>query len=207
MDWLRRIGDSSPSSTGATDEPAPEPVEGAAPGAAAVFRGISPDDSHAVLDLGPGVDSSLRVYQRFARRIQFADLLASRSHQGLAEALKALPERPYDLVFAWNILDRLFPAERSRLMQRLAEVSAADARLHVVLRASEGTTGTHRLRFALLDVDRMRYEPVGPTRPNRRRLLPAEVEDLLAPFQVQRGFTLKGGLREYVAVREATTHW
>jgi hypothetical protein len=32
-------------------------------------------------------------------------------------------------------------------------------------------------------------------------MLPAQVERTLAPFKVVRAFTLKGGLREYMAVR------
>lgn len=205
MDWLpRRISNLLSASGAAPDESAPGPVERASPGAAALFEGISQDESHAVLDLGAAAGASLRVYSRFARRVRFADLLTARSEQGLAAALEALPsqpERPYDLLFAWNTLDRLLPRERSRLVQRLTDVSAPDARLHVVVDASEGTTGRVPHRFTLVDVDRMRCEPAGRERSDRGRLLPADVEELLSPFRVVRGFTLKDGLREYVAVR------
>ena len=208
MDWLRRIGctPTPPHAAATTDETAFGPVERATPGVAALLDGVLEDRSHAVLDLGAAANPSLRVYRRFAQRIRFADLLADRtSRQGWATVLSALPpqpERPYDLVFAWDLLDRLLPEERPRLVQRLAEVSATDARLHVVVEAPERAT-TYPVRFALLDVDRMSCEPTGPARPARRRLLPTEVERLLAPFHVARGFTLKGGLREYVAVRGA----
>jgi hypothetical protein len=47
----------------------------------------------------------------------------------------------------------------------------------------------------------MRCEATGPARSTPPRLLPAQVERVLAPFKVVRAFTLKGGLREYVAVR------
>jgi hypothetical protein len=145
------------------------------------------------------------VYSRFARRIRFADLLGeATSPQGFAAALGALPPQtqlPYDVVLAWDILDQLFPEQRSGLVARLVEVSAPEARLHVVVDASDRAT-THPLRFALLDLDRMRYEARGPARPAQRPLLPLEIERLLAPFQVIRAFTLKAGLREYVAVRK-----
>jgi hypothetical protein len=179
-------------------------MERSAPGVAAVLEGVSEDGTHSVLDLGPASGSSLRVYGRFARWVRFADLLSARSRDGLASALEAVPaqpDRPYDLIFAWNVIDRLSRAERSRLMERIAEVSSADARLHMVVRAAEGGADAPPLRFALLDVDRVECRPGEGARTLPGRLLPAEVEDIVHPFRVMRGFTLKGGLREYAAVR------
>ncbi len=204
MEWLRRIGRHPPPPAAASDESVLGPVERATPGIAALLDNIREDRSHAVLDLGPASDSSLHVYSRFARRVRFVDLLAADpTPEGWAAALRAVPaqpERPYDLVFAWDILDWLGTEERLRLVERLAELSAPDARLHVVVEAPENAT-PHPLRFTLLDVDRMRAEPVISARSAGPPLLPAEVGRLLAPFQVVRAFTLKGGLREYVAVR------
>lgn len=204
MDWLRRVLPGSSPSEEEPDEGEPGPVERSAPGVVALLDGVREDKSHAVLDLGPAASSSLSVYSRFATRVRFVDLLsAALSPEGCAQALKGLPtqpERPYDLIFAWDILDRLFPEDRRRLVDRLIEVSAPDARLHLVTEAADRSM-TQPRRFSLLDADRIRFEPTGPERPARRHLLPAEVERMLAPFQVVHGFTLKGGLREYVAVR------
>lgn len=203
MGWMRRDGRSRRPSDGDPDQPFAEPVERSSPGVSALLEGIEADGSHAVLDLGPASESSLEVYGRFAGRIRFADLLDARSRAGLSSALgeiPAQPERPYDLIFAWDTLDRLYPPERPRLMERLARVGASDARLHAVFRSSDDAT-TPPLRFMLLDVDRVRCEPSGPARSPGPRLLPTEVEELLTPFSVVRGFTLRGQLREYVAVR------
>jgi hypothetical protein len=166
--------------------------------------GVSEDRTHAVLDLGPAASRSLRLYSGFARWVRFADLLSDAGRpRGWAAAIRALPEqpqRPYDLVFGWDILDRLFPEERPRLVERLAEVTAPTVRLHLLVDASDRPT-RRPLRFTLLGADRMRLEPTGPERPAHRKVLPAEVERLLEPFQVARAFTLKSGLREYVAMR------
>jgi hypothetical protein len=171
---------------------------------AAFLQGVTEDRSHAVLDLGPASEASLSVYSRFARRVRFADVLAAAtSPQGWAAAIGALrpqPERPYDLVFAWDLMDRLDTEGRKRLIDRLTEISATDARLHLMVEAAEKAV-TVPLRYTLLDVDRMRCEATGPARSTPPRLLPAQVERVLAPFKVVRAFTLKGGLREYVAVR------
>jgi hypothetical protein len=202
MGWLQRL-------RGGSAEHALSPaVERATPGVAALFAGLSADQSHSVLDLGPASDSSLHVYGRFARRVRFAGLTAVAASDEWSSALAGLPaqpDHPYDLVLAWDVLDRLDKGERAGLVQRLAEVTAKDARLHMVVDASPATGATGRMvepvRFTLLDIDRVRCEPTGPAHPAPRPLLPAEVERLLAPFQVVGGFTLKVGVREYLAVR------
>jgi hypothetical protein len=157
-----------------------------------------------VLDLGPAVASNFKLYSRFARWVRFADLLdVASSREGWAAARDALPmqpQRPYDLVFGWDILDRLPPEERPRLVERLVELTAPDARLYVVVESSP-EPAAHLLRFELRDTDRMSYEATAVPRPVWPPLLPAQVERLLTPFQVRRAFTSRVGLREYVAVR------
>lgn len=214
MGWLGRIGDLlSPSGRKASGEPddGPEdeaasgPVERKAPGLAALFASVDPEESHAVLDLGPAAGASLEIYGRYAGGIRFADLLATRDERGLRGALGAVParpEQPYDLVFAWNTLDRLSPRGRGLLVDRLVELTAPDARLHAIFDTSGEPARRVPTRFSVLDVDRMRYEPDPSAPAVQGGLLPAEVEELLAPFRVAKGFTLAGGLREYVAVRE-----
>lgn len=172
-----------------------------------MLAGVPEDGSHAVLDLGPATEPSLRVYSRYARRIRFADVVGDEkwphSEVSPVERLRSLPaqpEHPYDLVFAWDVLDRLFPQDYPCLVERLVELTAPHARLHVVVRAPEESS-IWPLRFALLGTDRIRYQPTGTLRYPRTGVLPADVAHVLAPFRIVRGFTLKGSLREYVAVR------
>jgi hypothetical protein len=204
VDWLRRTGRNVPPAVAATDRSAPGPVERPAPGVAALFEGVGEDRRHAILDLGPAAASNFKVYSRFARWVRFADLLgAASSREGWAAARDALPlqpERPYDLVLGWDVLDRLPPEERPRLVERLVELTAPGARLYVVVESSPEPTA-HLLRFELLDTDRMSYEATALARPVWPPLLPSKVERLLMPFQVRRAFTSRVGLREYVAVR------
>ena len=204
VDWLRRIGRSSAPTAATPAEPVPEATERAAPGIAALFERVSDDRSHAVLDLGPASEASLRLYSRYARWVRFADLSTGEAAaEGIEASFWALPpnpERPYDLIFGWDVLDRIRPEDRSRLIRRLTEIAAPDARLYVIVDSSAKPV-SHPLRFSLLATDRMRYEVIGPAKPSWQPILPAEVEKLLAPFQVERAFTSQLGLREYVAVR------
>ena len=206
MDWKRRLGRTPPPEAATRTEPSTQAAgaERATPGVAALLDGITEDRSHAVMDLGPASDSSLRVYGRFARKVRFEDLLTAAAEGGWPKALAEMrdqPELPYDLVFAWDILDRTSPEERRRLITRLTQLTAPNARMFVTVDAS-GSPMAQPLKYTLLDLNRLRCEPIGPARPARPPLLPAEVEKLLVPFHVVRAFTLKGGLREYVALRK-----
>lgn len=201
MNWLRRIGTEPEPIVPTPAKPVREQVEKVAPGITALLDGLAEDRSHSVLDLGPAASSSLEVYARFARWIRFADLPVGGAGGAWLTALAEIPphvERPYDLILAWNLLDRVAPEERSEMAARLAEIAAPDARMYVVIDTSGEASPRN---FALVDAERMRYEP-GATRTPWPALLPAEVERLLAPFVVTRAFTSKVGLREYVAVRK-----
>jgi trans-aconitate methyltransferase len=204
VNWLRRAERAETTAAPAPEGSVPGRVERVMPGIAAALEQVSHDRSHAVLDLGSASDSSLRVYSQFARWVRFADLLSATETEaewtGAVDAIPAQPQRPYDLVFAWNVLDWIEPPQRQRLVARLAELTAPDARLHVIVDA--GRDGyRHPLRFSLLDVDRMCYQHAGHPLPAGKALLPAELERVVEPFRVTRAFTTQVGLREYVGVR------
>ncbi|TVR66569.1 MAG: hypothetical protein EA422_01705 [Gemmatimonadales bacterium] len=186
-------------------------VEGAAPGARVLLESALGTRGGELLDLGPASPRSFEVYRRFAGRIRFGDIFSDWGSAGWGEALATvLPDSELkpdsgskmDRILAWDALDRLSPEGGRHLMEVLSAVARPGARLHLVVRGSpEAAPGA--LHFELTDVDRMIYElreggPGGRVGPP---LLPAELHALLLPFQVERAFTLRGNLREYVAVR------
>lgn len=179
-------------------------MDRAAPGIAALFHEIPPGEKLALLDLGHATESHLNLFGRYSRRVRFAGLLPRPPlAEGWAEAIAALPadpERPYDLVLVWDLLDRVGPEARPRLIRRLAELTAPGARLYLVVDQSDGPT-IDMLRFTLLDLEHVRQQVVGPPLPSYGHLLPAQLERLLRPFEIVRGYALRGGQREYVAVR------
>jgi len=206
MGWLDllRLGSRASPAREDTTSALPPPLVRSAPGVAALFEGLREDGSHAVLDLGPATESQLHVFGRFARQVRFADLITAPPHgEAWSAALRGLPphpHRPYDLVFAWNVLDRIRPEARPSLIERLAELTAPAARLHIVVDLS-GAPFSPPLRFTVVDVDRVHEEAVGAPEATHAPLLPAEVERLVRPFVISRAFTLRSGMREYVAVK------
>lgn len=207
MGWLRPPWRGPPieADAGPPEEVPPELVERAAPGVAALFDGLKEDGSHAILDFGAGGEGSFRFYCRFARQIRYADLLRC-PPRGLkwTAALEVLPPPPmgkYDVVVAWNILDRLTPAEHLTLIRRLAALTSPGARLYTVVDIS-GKNRIHPIHSTVVELDRVSQRIDGPMVGAYQPLLPAAIERLLPPFSVERAFTLRNDLREYVAVRD-----
>jgi len=212
MNWLARLvggGEKTPTLDDASDAPVREDSQvRPSLGVGAVFDGLRENGDHAVLDLGRSAEASFEVYGRYARRIRFADLLRTDVAESLAAAtpasldasIPAQADHPYDVILAWDVLDRVAREGREPLMHALAERSAVGARMHIVIDPSEAPTTT-RYRFTAVGVDRVRYEPAGEVVRAAPPILPAEVERLLDPFEVLRAFTSRSGLREYVAIR------
>lgn len=207
MGWFRRLREAlaPPADPEEPQAEAPATTEQASPGIAALFEGLKEDRGHAVLDLGLAADTHLRLFRKYARAVRFAGLTpeppAGTGWNAAIRALPPHPDHPYDVVLAWNVLDRLSDRERRHLVGRLDEITGPGARLHLFVDAS-GEAATPAVRFTLLDLDRVSREVVGPPeRGGGSQLLPAQVERLLAPFEVVRAFTLRHGLREYVAVK------
>ena len=195
---------SSDSTAEGHERTARAPVEWTSPGLAALFHALKKDGGRSILDLAHASGSQLRVLGRFSRQIRFAGFVPSPPRGDAFTAaltgLPASPRQPYDVVLAWNVLDRLGPHEREGLVRRLVELTAPKAWLYAVVDVS-GAEAARPLRLTLLDLDRVLQEAVGPPAPMASQLLPAHVERLLKPFEVVHAFALRAGRREYVARR------
>jgi hypothetical protein len=140
----------------------------------------------------------------FARQIRFAGLTPEVPRgEALRSALEALPgsaSRPYDVILAWDVFDRLDEAERRAMIDRILGLTAPGARLYTVVASSQAAMRAPA-RSTLVDLSHVSQVTVGPPEPARPPLLPGQVERLLTPFEIVHAFSLRIGLREYVAVR------
>lgn len=202
--WLRRRDNTSEQDPSREGEGRPGAVERAAPGLSALFDGLRREDDHSVLDLASGSAGNLRFYSRFARRIRFADLVGPTTPFGSwTDALRSIPgdrDHPYDVVLAWNLLDRLEGELRVAAVDRILDVTAPGARLYVLTDLAR-ERAVQPLQFSLLDNGRVAQEPVGVPQPAGPVIMPAELDRLLHPFRVEHSFVLRIRMREYVAVR------
>ena len=201
----RRPRTSEPDEASTPDPAGGDTVTRRSPGLAALFGTLHDDGRHSILDLGPARGRHLRLLGRFGHVVRFAGLVPRPSDEAdwlqMLITLPANGQRPYDVVLLWDLLDRLTEGERPPVIARIAHVAAGSARLYAVVDASDSVT-TRPLAFDLVDLDRVTQIPVGPPEPAGRQILPAQVERALDPFKVVSAFTLRGGLREYVAQKE-----
>ena len=205
MDWLRRRV--AGGAHGGVQPAEATPTRGAtqaAPGIAALLDGLDADRLVTVLDLGPAMAGNLRWFSPFARRMRFADLVSAwRAAGSLDDALDDLrrcPERPYGLILAWNVLDQVAPEQRAGVVACLGALAEPGARLHFMVDMSDEPF-VRPARFTVVDADHVRREDAGPPQLAQPRLLPAEVEPLMAPFHILHAFVLRNGMREYLSVR------
>lgn len=202
MSWLDRLR--LPRTSPGRDEPGDvveKPTGRHSPGLAALFEGLKDDGRHSILDLGVASSGQLRILGRYGQQMRFAGLVPKPPvGEKLVEALAPHPRQPYDVVFAWDVFDRLDAPDRTRLMEQLALITAPGARLYAFVDSS-GAATAQPTRSTILAHDRILQEPVGRPEPARSQILPAQAERLLAPFAVTHAFTLRVGLREYVATK------
>ncbi len=183
------------------DGAAREPVERASPGLAALFEKLKHDGRHSILDLAPAEGRHLRLFGGFARQVRFAGVVPRAGSDSWARELASLapnPDLPYDVVLAWDVLDQFDESERGQLVERLADITAPEAVLYAVVDGS-GSVTRRPLAFTMVDHGRVEQRAVGPPVAARASLLPAQVERALEPFEVVHAFSLRSGLREYVA--------
>lgn len=202
MTWLDRTRDARSRETEKAPDEEDAPVARRSPGLAALFEGLHEDGRHSILDLGPADGRQLRLLGRFGRQLRFAGLVPRPSDEPdwlvSLRDLPSHPAHPYDVILLWDLLDRLPADERGPVVERLATITAPGARLHTVVDASGAPTVRPTL-FRMVDLEHVSQVVTGPPEPAGQPLLPAHVERALAPFEVIHAFTLRGGLREYVA--------
>lgn len=203
MGWLTRIRGEAEGETRAVEDTegaaAPSVVERASPGLSALFGLMKADGGHSILDLGEGNNRQMEALAPYARLIRFIGLVPGTGDAASAADPSVLPEHPqypYDVVLAWGVLDRLGPETRQALLRRLTAITAPEARMYATV---AGGAMIQPVRSTLLGVGRVEEEPVGEPRPTGPQLLPAQVEKLLSPWKVSQAFSLRVGMREYVA--------
>jgi len=206
VNWLEQFRERT--SRRGTPPPRPPEEDGvferSSPGLASFFAGLTEDGRHSILDLGPAQNSHLELLGRYGRRIRFAGLVPTPPRaEGLMRALRSIApagEGAYDAVLAWDVFDRLSETERRAVATRLVELTADGARLYTVVDSS-GVQVSRPVRLTLAGPDRVRRAPAGAVTEAGSPFLPAHVERMLAPFEVVQAISLKGGFREYVAIR------
>jgi hypothetical protein len=206
--WFRGRGDAP---AAPREEAAPAAEVHASLALGELFGRIHADSRLHVVDLGPAVGANLSfLSERFACSVEVVDLVhslppvvAGDPAAAVRETLPAAGE-PADLVLAWDILNYL---DRPQF-RAAGEVLAARCRPGATLFAMI-VTGKEMPREPgryLLQEGRERgVDLVYRHAPGRRpapRYRPAEVDQMLPGFSVDRSMLLRHGIQEFLMVRD-----
>jgi hypothetical protein len=128
----------------------------------------------SVLDLGPATPATVAFFASYPCRVGFADgldRLAAMARQwpmdptiawyDLRELLPVDPERPWNLVLLWDLLDYMPGALLERFMERLRPGLAAGARLHGFVTTGPQTVPARPSPYQILARDTL-YRWVDP---------------------------------------------
>lgn len=181
----------------------------ASPGLELVVQSMRRKQPDAVLDLGPTSTESLQFLSKLAGEVDVCDLFQDASHRGRrADVFRFdpshldLPDRQFDVVFAWDLLHYFTPQDRRAFGKRLAAI-VADHGLLLVVASNIAAIPPTPIHFKILTEDRLRYSlPEGAKNPSPG-LHTRPVEQALVEFEPVRNFQLRNGMQELVFRRPA----
>lgn len=161
-----------------------------------------------VLDLGPAVGSNVEFLSQYGCKLSIEDLFQSKTTaEGevgaeFFEQLLPLPEgAQYDVVLAWDLFNYFTRKELSHLTARLRQACNPGAHVLVLLWIHK-TIPAQPIRFRFHGKDQLAYERRSTQERPGSRFQPADINQLMSGFRVDRSFLLRHGIQEYLFVRE-----
>lgn len=178
----------------------------------AVFSALSRGHKLNVLDLGAALGSNVERLSEFGCRLDIEDLYASKSAAAeggslgpefFAQFLAPAEGKQFDLVLAWDLFNYLDRKELAALGGRLRQFCRPGA-LVFALVSYHKTIPAQPIRFRFIDQDQdqLIYERRTTAERPSPRFAPAEFNELLRGFRVDRSFLLRHGIQEYLFMRE-----
>ena len=180
---------------------------------AALLEEIRKRPKLQVLDLGSAVGSNVEFLSQFGCKLYIEDLYAALSSRPTVgegeiagpeffESFLAVPDDVrFDVVFAWDVFNYLQRRELAYLGEHLRRLCRPGARL-LALMSSLKQIPAQPIRFRIVDEENLAYERRTQLERPGPRYVPAELNDRLRGFHVDRSFLLRHGIQEYLFVRD-----
>jgi hypothetical protein len=183
-------------------------------GLAALFEEFRRGRKLQVLDLGPALGSNVEFLSQYGCKIYIEDLFAALSArapsggegdeagpQFFESFLPASEPASFDVVLAWDTFNYLTRKELGHFMRHLSPFCHPGTLVFSLISILK-TIPAQPIRFRIIDEQNLAYEiRTSATRP-APRFVPAEMNDLLRGFRVDRSFLLRHGIQEYLFVKE-----
>lgn len=210
MSWFPfRSKDPSAKSSGGGTQTASETEVHKSLALPAVFETMSRAKAN-VLDLGSAVGSNVEHFSQFGCKLSIEDLYQTRTASADGQELDAsffeqflpLPDGPqYDVVFAWDLFNYLSRKELAHLTARLRQACRPGAQVLALIWIHK-TIPAQPIRFRFKGTDQLVYDRRSTLERPGPRFQPAEINQVMKGFRVDRSFLLRHGIQEYLFVRE-----
>ncbi len=211
MGWFSR-GSGSRKESGATQTEADAQTHRSL-ALAALFEEFRKGRKLQVLDLGSAVGSNVEFLSSYGCKLYIEDLysaLSSRTSttegeivgpEFFSEFLNLPEDTRFDVVIAWDLFNYLKRKELAYLAVELRRICRPGAFLFALVSILKQVPA-QPYRFRIVDEETLSYERRSPTDRPSPRFAPAEINDSLRGFRVDRSFLMRHGVQEYLLVRE-----
>lgn len=176
----------------------------------ALFDAMGRRPRLSVLDLGSAVGSNVEYLSQFGCKLSIEDLYASRSAAAENEELGPdffsrllpVPEgTQFDIVFAWDLYNYLSRKELGYLAAELRRLCRPGALVFALIWIHK-TIPMQPIRFRIQGPEQLVYERRSTVERPGPRFAPAELNQAMGGFRVDRSFLLRHGVQEYLFIRE-----
>ena len=175
-----------------------------------VFQTMARGAKSNVLDLGPAMGANVEHLSGYGCRLSIEDLYQTRTSSTDVGELGAeffaqllpLPNGPqFDVVFAWDLFNYFTRKELAHLTARLRQACRPGAQVLALIWIHK-TIPAQPIRFRFRGTDQLLYDRRTSMERPGPRFQPAEINNLMSGFHVDRSFLLRHGIQEYLFVRE-----
>jgi hypothetical protein len=176
-----------------------------------VFQAMARGAKSNVLDLGPAMGSNVEHLSGYGCRLSIEDLYLSKTSAAdggedlgadFFNQLLPLPNGPqFDVVFAWDLFNYFTRKELAHLTARLRQACRPGAQVLALIWIHK-TIPAQPIRFRFQGTDQLLYDRRTALERPGPRFQPAEINQLMSGFHVDRSFLLRHGIQEYLFVRE-----
>jgi hypothetical protein len=118
-----------------------------------------------------------------------------------AELLAFPEDTRFDAVLIWDLINYLERREVAALARQLARFCRPGAQLFALISILKQIPD-EPMRFRILDREQLAYEPRTAAMRPCPRYAPAELNELLRGFRLDRSFLMRHGIQEYLFARE-----
>jgi hypothetical protein len=148
--------------------------------------------AYSVLDLGAASRPNLEFFLGRGARVTVADFARNRR-----SLFCAVPESPFDLVLAWDVLNYLARDELRPFMDELAPYFRPRAMLHAFICTGRDMSAIPA-RYRIEDAATLICEDAGSLRVPSPRYAEPDLLKRMPGLRVEHRFQLRNGMQEYV---------